>query len=107
MQRVMCMPELLDLVFNMLDRSSNAKMARVCKKWSSVALDMLWREVDDLHQLFSLLAPLRKTGGIGYVRDLSLVSILSDCRNICSSLKLFQMRSVGKDSKTTVYVSGV
>ncbi len=73
MQRVMGIPELLDLIFNMLDRSSNAKMARVCKKWSSVALDVLWREVDDLHQLFSLLAPLRKVGSIGYVRDLSFL----------------------------------
>jgi len=82
MQRVMCIPELLDLVFNMLDRSSNAKMARVCKEWSSVALDVLWREVDDLHHLFSLLAPLRQVGGIGYVRESIhfFSSMLSDCR---------------------------
>lgn len=75
MQRVLCIPELLALVSNMLDRPSNAKMARVCKKWSSVALDVLWREVNDLHQLFSLLAPMRKTGNLGYVSvSLLLVS---------------------------------
>ena len=67
LQRVLCIPELLDLVFGFLDHASNARNARVCKTWSSRALDVLWRGVDDLHHLFSLLAPLRVVGCSGYV----------------------------------------
>jgi len=56
--RVLCIPELLDMVFQYLDPCSNAMNARVCKIWSEIALDSLWKEVDDLKRLFNLLAPL-------------------------------------------------
>ncbi|PFH47527.1 hypothetical protein AMATHDRAFT_67573 [Amanita thiersii Skay4041] len=56
--RVLYIPELLDMVFNYLEPFSNAVNARVCKRWSEVALDTLWREVDDMHRLCTLLAPL-------------------------------------------------
>lgn len=68
MERVLCIPELLDIIFGMLDPSSNATNARVCKRWSSRAFDALWREVDDLHRLFSFLAPLKQYGTLGFVR---------------------------------------
>ncbi|KIL63073.1 hypothetical protein M378DRAFT_107697 [Amanita muscaria Koide BX008] len=58
MQRVILIPELLDMIFSYLDISDNANNARVCKQWCDVALDTLWREVDDFSRLFSLLAPL-------------------------------------------------
>ena len=60
MHRVLCIPELLDMVFRFLDDASNASNARVCRQWSEIALDTLWRDVDDLYRLFGLLAPLRK-----------------------------------------------
>ncbi|KAF8637721.1 hypothetical protein AX17_002624 [Amanita inopinata Kibby_2008] len=67
MQRVLCIPELLDMIFSYLDLSSNATNARVCKRWSDVALDTLWREVEDIYRLCSLLAPLHVTDNSDYV----------------------------------------
>ncbi|KAF8151349.1 hypothetical protein B0H34DRAFT_861875 [Crassisporium funariophilum] len=61
MHRVLCIPELLDMVFTLLEPSSNAVNARVCKVWSDIALDSLWKDMADLHRLFGILAPLRKT----------------------------------------------
>lgn len=71
-ERVLCIPELLDIIFGMLDRTSNATNAQVCKRWSSRALDALWREVDDLHRLFSVLAPLKRYTSTGFVRFVPL-----------------------------------
>ncbi|GLB38865.1 hypothetical protein LshimejAT787_0600270 [Lyophyllum shimeji] len=52
------------MIFQFLDEASNASNARVCKQWSELALDTLWKEVSDLHRLFSLLSPLESmTGG--------------------------------------------
>lgn len=67
MHRVFGIPELLDMVFGFLDDASNASNARVCRKWSNMALDTLWRDVNDLNRLFSLLAPLRETVDNEYV----------------------------------------
>lgn len=61
MHRVLRIPELLQTVFNILDLPSNTVNARVCKQWSDIALDILWREIDDLYFLFTILAPLTKT----------------------------------------------
>src|SRR6266568_4009174 len=74
MHRVLGIPELLDMIFGFIQPSSNALNARVCKRWSEIALDSLWRDVDDLHRLFGILAPLRKTPQDGYV---------SECLYIC------------------------
>ncbi|KAK2467602.1 hypothetical protein APHAL10511_000457 [Amanita phalloides] len=61
MQRVLLIPELLDMIFSYLDLANNAANARVCRRWSDVALDLLWREVEDMYRLFSLLVPLQLT----------------------------------------------
>ena len=58
LQRVLLIPELLDMVFSYLDASDNTINARVCRRWSNIALDILWRDVEDMRRLFSLLAPL-------------------------------------------------
>ncbi|KAJ7127121.1 hypothetical protein C8R44DRAFT_874200 [Mycena epipterygia] len=60
--RVLDIPELLDMIFGFLDDPSNAANASVCKRWSEIALDTLWREVDDLHRLFAILGPLKQLG---------------------------------------------
>lgn len=60
MHRVLTIPEFLDAVFRTFDPSSNLRNALVCRCWSEVAFDVLWRHVDDLHRLFNLLAPLRE-----------------------------------------------
>jgi hypothetical protein len=65
--RVLSIPELLELIFLHLDRASNASNACVCKAWSQIALDTLWREVDDMPRLLSILSPMKPTVG-GFVR---------------------------------------
>ncbi|KAI0324707.1 hypothetical protein GY45DRAFT_1288459 [Cubamyces sp. BRFM 1775] len=57
-QRVLAIPEILELVFSFLDASGKSRCACVCKQWSEVALDALWRDVDSLRRLFGLLAPI-------------------------------------------------
>jgi hypothetical protein len=59
-QRVFFIPDLVDVIFNFLDRKANVTNALVCKQWSPIALDVVWKEVDDLVQLFSLLKPIRE-----------------------------------------------
>jgi hypothetical protein len=61
-RRVLDIPELLDMVFGFLDDRSNASNASVCKRWSEIALDSLWRELDDLGRLFGILKPLKQIG---------------------------------------------
>jgi hypothetical protein len=75
MHRVLGIPELLDMIFSFLKSPSNAVNARVCKRWSEIALDLLWRDVDDLHRLFGTLAPLRKTARNEYVSEYFYVFI--------------------------------
>jgi len=63
--RVLGIPELLDMIFRFLDDgggASNASNARVSRQWSEIALDTLWRDVNDPYRLFGLLAPLQKIG---------------------------------------------
>ncbi|KAF8207595.1 hypothetical protein K438DRAFT_2078157 [Mycena galopus ATCC 62051] len=59
--RVLDVPELLDMIFGFLDHASNVSNASVCKRWSEIALDTLWRDLDDLYRLFGILKPLRPT----------------------------------------------
>lgn len=54
------MDELVAILFSFLDSRSLARSARVCKRWKEIALDILWREVDDLHRLMSKLTPFGK-----------------------------------------------
>lgn len=68
MHRILAIPELLDTIFRTMDNSSNLNNALVSRAWSDIALDTLWRQVNDLHRLFNLLAPLRKTSSDKYVR---------------------------------------
>ncbi|KAF9441510.1 hypothetical protein P691DRAFT_779783, partial [Macrolepiota fuliginosa MF-IS2] len=64
--RVLAIPELLDTIFRMMDNHCNLTNSLVCRAWSEIALDTLWRQVDDLHRLFNLLAPLRKASSGKY-----------------------------------------
>lgn len=58
-QRVLDIPEILELIFTFLDAETNTVNALVCRKWSELALNNVWRDVSDLRRLFSLLAPMR------------------------------------------------
>ncbi|TFY59775.1 hypothetical protein EVJ58_g5568 [Rhodofomes roseus] len=52
--------ELVAIILAFLDNRSLARAACVCRRWSEIALGVLWREVDDLHRLFSMLCPFAK-----------------------------------------------
>jgi hypothetical protein len=52
---VLSVPELLSIVFSFLEKGDVFDCATVCKLWSSIALDELWREMNDAPNLFSLL----------------------------------------------------
>ena len=54
---VLSIPELLHNTFSFMNTNENAINARVCKQWSEVALDLIWREVINLPQLSDLLGP--------------------------------------------------
>ncbi|KAI0320857.1 hypothetical protein OF83DRAFT_1168946 [Amylostereum chailletii] len=56
--RVLAIPELLGLIFSFGDRLMHYNSVLVCKQWSNIALDSLWREVDDLYHLLQLLCPM-------------------------------------------------
>ncbi|THG93997.1 hypothetical protein EW026_g7380 [Hermanssonia centrifuga] len=59
MRRVLEIPEIVELIFSFLDKHSNAINAMVCKKWSELALNILWREVEVPSRLFGKFAPLK------------------------------------------------
>ncbi|KJA28765.1 hypothetical protein HYPSUDRAFT_33119 [Hypholoma sublateritium FD-334 SS-4] len=63
-------PELLNIIFGLLDHQSNVANVQVCKFWFNVALDILWRDVYDVRQLFAILSPLKgvlnRDGGFEY-----------------------------------------
>lgn len=61
--RALGIPELLYTIFRYMDNPCNASNARVCRKWSEIALDTLWRSVDDLNRLFGLLVPTKEVDG--------------------------------------------
>ncbi|KAH9004724.1 hypothetical protein EDB86DRAFT_2885129 [Lactarius hatsudake] len=65
-QRVLAIPELLQIIFSFGTRASNASNALVCRNWREVALDYVWAEVDDMYYLLQILAPLPRRGGIEF-----------------------------------------
>jgi len=63
-------PELLEKTLSFMDRDANVINARVCKKWSGIALDLVWMEVESLPRLLNLLRPYQTRNG-SIVRYLS------------------------------------
>ncbi|KAH8109631.1 hypothetical protein DFH11DRAFT_910955 [Phellopilus nigrolimitatus] len=62
--KVATLLDVLQLIFRCSAKSDLSHCARVCKLWSGIALDELWRKLCDLKPLFSILAPIeiRETG---------------------------------------------
>ncbi|KAG8915897.1 hypothetical protein FRC00_008438 [Tulasnella sp. 408] len=56
-EAALSIPEVLSLIFSNGSPETQAACARVCKKWSEVALDELWRELEDIYPLLRLLIP--------------------------------------------------
>lgn len=51
--KALTVPELLATIFLWLSRADLASVARVCRFWSPVALDILWQLIPDLDCLLS------------------------------------------------------
>ncbi|KAG0698783.1 hypothetical protein DFH29DRAFT_939829 [Suillus ampliporus] len=60
--RVLFIPELLDIILSFMDGDDHIINACVCKQWSEIALDFIWREVDNLPRLLTLLRPYKTKG---------------------------------------------
>lgn len=56
--RTLSIPELLSTVFSLAEAPELATSARVCKKWSGLALDELWRDLESVLPLLDLLVDL-------------------------------------------------
>lgn len=97
---ILFIPELLDIVFNFLDRETNVTNACVCKRWSEIALDVVWREVDDIIRLFRLLKPISlHEETFEYVRSLHLPRLVLT-HLLVRSLSHSQKQTTGPDSKS-------
>ena len=72
---VLSIPELLHNTFSFMNTNENTINARVCKQWSEVALDLIWREVINIPQLSNLLGPYVNVRG-DIVRLLFLAHLL-------------------------------
>ncbi|KAH8091795.1 hypothetical protein BXZ70DRAFT_469086 [Cristinia sonorae] len=57
--KVVQIPEIVELILSFLDKSSNVQNALVCKQWSDIALNLLWRDLPDVCPLFELLCPMK------------------------------------------------
>jgi hypothetical protein len=99
--RVLFIPELLDIIFNFLDRDANVANACVCKRWSEIALDVVWKEVDDLLHLFRLLKPIvHQEDTFEYVSGLCFASHTPTHPDLDSALRHSQKPTTGPDSKS-------
>lgn len=60
--RVLFIPELLGIILSFMDEDDHVNNACVCKQWSDITLDIIWREVDGLSRLLTLLRPYKLKG---------------------------------------------
>lgn len=64
--------EVLLGIFILVPNKSNARNARVCKSWSPIALDCLWKYITDVSDILSSLAGPLEHNALGtWVRRLS------------------------------------
>jgi hypothetical protein len=54
MHRVLKIPEILHHILKELQQSDQARAGRVCVAWSAVALRLVWENLDDWIDLFSV-----------------------------------------------------
>lgn len=107
--RVLDIPELLDLVFRLLDHKSNLNNACVSHRWTEIGLNNLWRSVDSASQiihLFSKLAPLEYELAVGNVCRLCMISRTCATLTWTSLLQEQSRKRVGLTSLRMPLASG-
>jgi hypothetical protein len=77
--RVLFIPELLGIILSFVDEDDYVSIACVCKQWSEITLDVIWREVDDLSRLLSLLRPYKIRGRYNVRHPVTLTVLLLIC----------------------------
>ncbi|KAG8948071.1 hypothetical protein FRC04_010113, partial [Tulasnella sp. 424] len=55
-------PELLAAVFSWLSHANLTSVARVCRFWSTLALDIIWEKIPELRYLVGTYSPLVQWG---------------------------------------------
>lgn len=71
MEGVLTSAELLSLIVENLDKSSQARTARVCKAWFEVAVKILWRSIESADVLFQLFPVMKVYKTTKYVSVIS------------------------------------
>lgn len=66
-------PEILELILDEFSRKENTSIATVCRTWSHPALDRIWRSMDSLIPLFTLIGPIAKQPNDEWVRIWMLI----------------------------------
>jgi hypothetical protein len=102
---VSLIPELLEKILNFMNRDHNVTNACVCKQWSEIALDIIWREVKSLPRLLGLLRPYEKRDA-SFVRDLFSKSPPANMAGyrLCRSSTGSQTYGTGQDFKSMLIV---
>ena len=87
---VLAIPELLEIIFSFGTQASNVSYALVCRDWRELALNNVWREVDDMYYLLQLLTPLRKEYANYSSKNLVNLCAFSRRRQLSKTQIIFQ-----------------
>ncbi|KAG1857028.1 hypothetical protein DFJ58DRAFT_727051 [Suillus subalutaceus] len=98
--RVLFIPELLGIIFSFVDEDDHVNNACVCKEWSEITLDIIWREVDDLSRLLALLRPYKMKGRSSM--DCQTQGTGQDSRNMPIRVRILRFQQDGD-----VYYTGL
>lgn len=71
-RRVLEIPEIIELILSYLDTGEKLHVIPVCKKWADIALNQVWRRVDDIIPLLRGLAPMVRNEWQCYVSRILL-----------------------------------
>ncbi|KAJ6622858.1 hypothetical protein B0H10DRAFT_2011722 [Mycena sp. CBHHK59/15] len=59
MHHIFFVLEILETILELADKQTQARCAQVCRRWSDVALNLLWAEISTVRDLFSILSPYK------------------------------------------------
>ncbi|KAG8983086.1 hypothetical protein FRB93_007677 [Tulasnella sp. JGI-2019a] len=65
--RALDIPEILSQVLDLVGDGDKVASALVCRTWNSVALDAIWRDVNDLVQLLRLIGDVKAVNGFNTI----------------------------------------
>ena len=75
MRRVLEIPEIIEQILSYLENKEKLAIAPVCKRWADIALNLVWRKMDNIITLFLGLAPMVPNDDLCYVSCVSILSV--------------------------------